>query len=124
MKGDIGSNYVMVASDVGDGAGAAVASDVVDHADAPSVAFLVNVISTTTVDAKAQWSDDNSTWTDDDGSSGNAPVGDQISGSGVVQINIANPVGRYSRLMVTSVGATVATCSSVLGPLRHAPTTG
>lgn len=120
MKGDVGSNYTLDTEDVGHATGAAVNSTAVDHNLAPSCSFQVECISTgTSLDMKLQHSPDNSTWTDDDGASGNDTAITQLTAAGRGQIDVPNPQARYSRVVATSVGATVAVLATVYGPLRH-----
>jgi hypothetical protein len=91
-----------------------------DHSMGNSASFFINVGAVTgTVDAKLQYSDDNTNWTDEDGASGNDMAIAQMTAAGSAQLNIVNPQGRYSRVLAT-VGGTNANMSvmSVLGPLR------
>jgi len=124
MKQDIGSNYTLA---VGMAAASTSAGNVegaaVDHAAAPSCAFHINfgtIGSSGTVDAKVQHSPDNSTWTDDDGASGNDTAITQITAAGGATLKVPNPQARYSRCYVT---VAVATCvggvTNISGPLRH-----
>jgi len=121
MIRDVKSSYVIagvIAAQtitVGD-----VESAVVDHSLANSASYFVSAGAVTgTVDMKLQWSDDLSTWTDDDGQSYNDVAMTQLSAPGTGQVNVVNPQGRYSRVSVT-VGGTSAEMSvtSVAGPLR------
>jgi hypothetical protein len=124
MKHDVGSNYTLaeaVAST--ESAVGAVNSASVDHADAPSVSFFISLGekgAAGTLDAKVQHSPDDSTWTDDDGASGNDTAIVQLTANGTAQLNVPNPQARYSRVVLT-VGTNAVDCgvTSVLGPLRH-----
>lgn len=125
MKMDIGSNYTVDEAlaaksyAAGTDAGAAV-----DHAAGPAVAFFISVGTVGTnagVDLKVQYSDDNSTWTDEpDTTAGNDTAITHITAAGDAQLNVPNPRGRYSRVFLTvSTDACVLGVTSVLGPLRH-----
>lgn len=103
-----------------DAAAGTINSVSVDHSKANSATFFSMVSAVTgTVDMKLQYSDDNTTWTDDTGESGNNVAITQLSAAGVAQVDVFNPIERYSRAVVT-VGGTSATLAvaSVLGPLR------
>ena len=126
MRLDPGSNYTMAralapeSKSTGDHN-----SSMVDHAEASSVSFLIDVSDVGTgpgtVDAKVQYSDDGSTWTDEpDDQAGNDTAISQMNSTGQAQLNVPNPRGRYSRIVVT-VGTNAVTLGamSVLGPLRH-----
>ena len=96
----------------------------VDHANAGSVSFFISVGTvgaSGTIDAKTQYSEDNSTWTDytADGSGNDLAIA-QIKAAGTAQLNVPNPIARYTRVvMTTAVAASVVGVVSVLGPLRH-----
>jgi hypothetical protein len=126
MKYDIGTNYTIaqglapVSVAAGTDAGAAV-----DHALAPCAAFVLNTGvfgSGASVTMKLQYSDDNSSWTDDDGSSGNdytTTVTDGTSGA-IGELNVPNPLGRYSRAYITvATDAVVCGVINISGPLRR-----
>lgn len=124
MQMDPGSNYLMDRAltpqsySAGDHNGAQV-----DHADAPSASFLIDVGdvgSNGTVDAKVQHSDDGATWTDEpDGQADNDTAITQMTAAGTARLDVPNPRGRYSRVVVT-VGNNAVTLavSSMAGP-RH-----
>lgn len=126
MRHDVKSNYTLAeeiasasyTAGTENGAG-------VDHAAASSVSFFISVGSVGgagTLDAKTQYSDDNSTWTDYPSSdpAGNDDAITQITAAGTAQLNIPNPRGRYSRVVATvGTNAVVFGITSVLGPLRH-----
>lgn len=126
MKNDIGSNYVLLAAiaAISNGVGT-VNSTSVDHAKASSVSFHLNAGTfgaSATLDLKAQYSDDDTIWTDYPVSdpAGNDDAIVQMVAAGEDVLNIPNPRGRYSRVvMVTGVAAVVAGVTSILGPLRH-----
>lgn len=124
MKGDPGSNYTIDEAlaaksyAAGDHEGASV-----DHANGPAASFFLSagtIGASGTVDAKVQYSDDDSTWADDDGSSGNDTAITQITAAGTAQLDVPNPMGRYSRVLLTvGTAACVVGVTSILGPLRH-----
>lgn len=115
MKNDPGTNYYIAEAIASKSYNAgATNSAAVDHATAPCVSFFISVGtvgSSATVDAKVQYSDDNSTWTDEpDTTAGNDTAITQITEAGTAQLNVPNPRARYSRVVVT-----VATAACVLG---------
>lgn len=119
MRNDPGSNYTITGDDVS-ATDDVANSTAIDHANGSAAAFLVIATSVgTSLDAKVQHSDDNLSWTDDDGSTGNDTAITQLTAAGAAQLNVPNPQARYSRVLCTAVGEVVATATSVLGPLRH-----
>lgn len=126
MRNDIKSNTILAASllaisqSVGSLNGAAV-----DHAQGSSVSFLVSVGTvgaSSTIDVKAQYSEDAIAWTDypanDEAGNDDAIV--QIVAAGEASLHIPNPRARYSRIVSTvAVAASVVGVTSILGPLRH-----
>jgi hypothetical protein len=124
MKRDPGSNYEFAEAIA---AGSQNAGDVnsasVDHAKGDSATFFINLGdngTAGTVDAKLQYSDDDSAWTDDPGTAGNDATITQLTTEGSATINVPNPLGRYSRVVVTvGTEACVIAAVSCLGPLRH-----
>ena len=126
MKGDIKSNYSLgehIAS-ASNGIGA-VNGATVDHVSGASVSFLIsvgNVGTGGTLDAKTQYSDNNSDWTDYPASdaAGNDDAITQIVATGSAELHIPNPRGRYSRVVATvGTDSVVFGATSVLGMLRH-----
>ena len=129
MRNDIKSNYTLAAAIAAVSHGAStVNSSSVDHRDASSVSFLINagtIGASGTVDVKTQYSDDDSAWTDYPASdpAKNDDAITQIVAAGIAQLDIPNPRGRYSRVVMTvAVAACVVGVVSVLGPLRHVST--
>ena len=119
MRNDIGTHYMLSGDDIS-ATGTTAASTAVDHSVGSSASFYIICTSVgTSLDAKVQHSPDNSTWTDDDGASGNDTAITQIVAAGNAQLNVPNPQARYSRVLCTAVGAVVGTATSVVGPLRH-----
>lgn len=126
MRNDIKSNYALLATIAAASIAPGVANGIsVDHADGSSVSFNINVGTvgaSGTIDAKTQYSDNNSDWADypavDEANNDDAIV--QIVAAGEANLHIPNPRGRYSRVVVTTaVAASVVSVVSVLGPLRH-----
>lgn len=121
MLKDVKSSYILavgVASNLG--TPATVNGAQVDHSMANSASFLIDVGAVTgTVDAKVQHSPDGTTWTDDDGASGNDTAIVQLTSAGNAQLNVVNPQARYSRCVVT-IGGTNANYAvmNVSGPRR------
>ena len=74
------------------------------------------------ITATVQYSDDNSSWTDqtDDGS-GNE-VSDTLAATGSIQLDVPNPRGKYSRVKVVLAGTCVVSVTAISGPkLLNAP---
>ncbi len=128
MKMDLETNYTVALGlthvSVGTGTDAGASQD---HAAGHSGAFILNLGDDGTdgyLVAKTQYSDDDSTFSDDDGSTGNDYETTLTGPNALVVINVPNPMGRHTRLYVT---VTSDTClfgiTNVLGPLRKvAPT--
>lgn len=135
MKNDVKSNYTLAAaiaaaswaqnvdhSSLGNGikAGAAV-----DHADAISASFHVSAGTfgaSATLDAKLQYSDDGTTWTDYPASdeAGNVTRITQMNEAGEASMHVVQARGRYTRPVITvGTAAVVAGVTSVAGPMRH-----
>ena len=96
----------------------------IDHSDAHSGAFILETgafSSGARITMKVQYSDDDTTWSDDDGSSGNDYTTTLTDGTGGVSVlNVPNPLGRYTRAYITvATDAVVCGVTNVLGPLRH-----
>lgn len=128
MRNDVKSNYTLAESHAALSVAAGTVNGAsVDHSLAGSVSFLVSVGTvgaSGTIDAKTQYSEDNSSWTDypasDVANNDDAIV--QITAAGSAQLNIPNPRARYSRVvLVVAVATSVVGVTSVLGPLRHVP---
>lgn len=124
MKHDVKSNYTLAEEVAAASHAVGPVNGVgVDHADAPSASFLIScgsVGAAGTLDAKLQYSDDGSGWTDDDGSSGNDTAIVQLTAAGSAVLHVVNPLGRYSRVVLTvGTNAVNASVASVLGLLRH-----
>lgn len=102
-----------------------IAGASVDHATASSASFFLSVGTvgaSGTVDAKLQYSDNGTSWTDYPSSdpAGNDAAMTQKIAVGTAQLNVVVPRGRYSRMLVTvGVAASVLSVTSVLGPKRH-----
>jgi|GEM_PF-1122128 len=99
-------------------------SDSIDMALTPCVTFIVStqgVGAAGTIDAKLQYSDDNSTWTDEpDTTMGNDTAITQLTAAGQALLNVVNPRGGYYRVYMTvGVNPVNAGVISVAGPLRH-----
>ena len=136
MKNDIKSNYTLAASiaaaswaqnvdhsTLGNGIKAGTS---VDHANAISASFHVNAGTfgtSATLDAKLQYSDDGTTWTDYPASdeAGNVTRITQMTAAGAASMHVVQARGRYTRPVITvAVAAVVAGVTSVAGPMRHA----
>ena len=126
MRNDTKSNYLFITAlaSAEIAVGTAV-SAAIDHADAGSGSFLIEasvVGASATIDAKLQYSDDNSTWVDvptDDAAKNDWAI-TQITVAGSAVLNVPNPRGRYSRVEIdVGVAASTVGIASVAGPLRH-----
>jgi len=123
MKMDLGTNFTIaqglapVSVAAGTDAGASI-----DHASGHSGAFILNAgafSSGARITMKVQYSEDDSSWSDDDGSSGNDYT-TTLTDSGISTLNVPNPLGRYTRAFITvATDAVVNGVINVLGPLRH-----
>ena len=126
MKTDIGTNYTItpglapVSVSAGTDAGASI-----DHASGPTGMFILNTGvfgSGARITMKLQYSDDDTTYTDDDGSSGNDYTTTLTDGStlNIATLNVPNPLGRYSRAYITvATDAVVCGVLNIVGPLKH-----
>ena len=125
MQMDPGSNY---AFDRAVAPGSTATGDTnsaqIDHANMPGGSYLIDVSDVGTggtVDAKLQYSDDGATWTDEpDGDAGNDTAIDQMTAAGQARLDVPNPRGRYTRVVVT-VGnnSVVLGASYVAGPYNR-----
>jgi len=126
MRQDVKSNYTLAeAIAAASHAVGAVNSAAVDHSNGSSASFFISLSGVGTggtLDAKLQYSADNSTWTDYPASdpAGNDDAITQLTAAGTAQLNVVTPRARYSRLVATvATDACVFGVVSVLGPLRH-----
>ncbi len=118
-KQDPGSSYEFDSTDIA-ATGATADSPVIDHTVAPSCTFMARATAVgTSLDGALYHSPDNSTWTLDDGASGNDTSFTQLTAVGEGQINVPNPQARYSKVIHTAVGAVTGVSVSATGPLRH-----
>ena len=96
----------------------------VDHKGGDCVSFFISVGtvgSSATIDAKVQYSDNDSDWTDEpDTTAGNDTAITQITVAGDTRLDVPNPRGRYSRVHLT-VGTAASSLGivSILGPKRY-----
>lgn len=123
MLRDVKSNYTIGANIAADDrAAGTVNGATVDHALGNSCSYFVTAGTfgaSATLDVKLQYSADGSSWTDEDGATGNDTAITQLTATGTAQLNIINPQARYSRAVATSAVQTVGYgVVSVLGPLR------
>lgn len=123
MLRDVKSSYVLAVSLAAiSQVAAAVNGAAVDHSAANSASFFINAGTfgaSATLDAKLQYSDDGSSWTDEDGASGNDTAITQLTAAGSAQLNVVNPQGRFSRIVATvAVAAVVFGVTSISGPSR------
>lgn len=135
MRNDVKSNYTLAEavaakswahnvdhSSLGNGI---IAGASVDHAGGSSASWLLTVGTvgaSSTIDAKLQYSDNGTSWTDYSSSdgTGNSGAMTQKTAAGSAQLSVGVPLGRYSRILVTvAVAASVVAVVSVLGPKRH-----
>ena len=94
----------------------------VDHANGPCAAFILNVGlvgSGANIVMKGQYSEDDSTWSDDDGSSGNEYT-TTVTATGIAVLDVPNPLGRYTRAYITvATDAIVCGIANLVGPKKH-----
>lgn len=126
MKNDVKSNYTVADSLAAASRNAGAANGTaVDHASGTTCTFHISVGSVGaagTLDAKVQYSDDNSTFTDYPASdpAGNSSSITQLTAAGTAKLHVVVPRGRYSRVVATvGTNAVVFGVTSILGPLRH-----
>lgn len=118
-KQDPGSNYAI--EDVLDAksrTAATVFSAAVDHVTGECASFLVSVgVWATSLVVTVQTSDDNMAWADQtvDGSGNDVSV--TITEAGSAQLDVPNPINRYTRLKLVLGGTCVLSVASILGPL-------
>jgi hypothetical protein len=123
MKMNLEENYTIaqglapVSVAAGTDAGATV-----DHANAPCAAFILNAgafASGAAITMKVQYSEDDSTWSDDDGSSGNEYTV-KLTAAGITTLDVPNPMGRYTRAFITvATDAVVNGVVNISGPVRR-----
>jgi hypothetical protein len=125
MRHDVSSNYTLAeAVAAASHAVGAVNGVAVDHSKGSSASFFISLSGVGTggtLDAKTQYSDDGSTWTDYPASDpmGNDDAITQLTAADTAQLNVVNVRGRYSRVVATvGTDACVFGITSVLGPLR------
>jgi len=117
---DPGSN--MTITDVLDAksrTAATVYTDAISHitGNGNSVSFLVSCGTwATSLAITVQYSDDNSSWTDqtDDGSGNDYSA--SLTEAGNTQLNVPNPRGKYSRLKLVLGGTCVVSVAAIQGP--------
>lgn len=120
MRMDIGSNFTV---DEGLSAlsrtAATTYTAAIDHANGPCGAFFISCGTfATSFVATLQYSDDNSSWTDEPSTAAGNTVSVTLTEAGDGQINVPNPRGRYSRVKVVNGGTCVYGVTSILGPKR------
>lgn len=120
MRMDIGSNFTV---DEGLSALSRTAATyytaAIDHANGPCGAFFISCGTfATSFVATLQYSDDNSTWTDEPDTTAKNDVSVTLTEAGDGQIDVPNPRARYSRVKVVIGGTCVFGVTSILGPKR------
>lgn len=121
MKGDVRSNYTL--DDDGlpalSRAAATYTTEALDHGAAPSVSYFISCGTfATSFVATLQYSDDNSTWTDEPDTTAGNTVSLTLTEAGNGPIHVPNPRARYSRLSIVIGGTCVFGVTSILGPNR------
>ncbi len=91
-----------------------------------NLSFLISAgtVTTATLDANVQWSDDNSTWTNEATGGANDTAITQLSAAGRARLHVPVPTHRYYRTVGTVGGATPTVdfgVVAVLGGTRHLP---
>jgi len=123
MKRDIGSSYTLAVGRAAvDTAASTVYSAAIDHSKGVTGFFAVDVgvvASGGLLDVSLEYSNDLSTWVADTDTPGNDWAATQITATGVSQINVGNPRGRYSRVKcIVTVANVLFGVTSLVGPLR------
>lgn len=117
-KMDPGSNYAIAdLLDAKSRIAATVYSAEVDHINGEATSFLVSVgVWATSLVVTVQTSSDNSTWVDqtDDGSGND--VSATFTEAGSAQLNVPNPLARFSRLKLVLGGTCVLSVAGITGP--------
>lgn len=121
MRLDPGSNYT-ISEDLSalSRVAATTTTTAVDHAGGDCVSFLISCGTwATSLVATVQYSDNNSDWTaqTDDGSGND--VSATLTEADSAQLDVPNPLGRYSRLSIVTGGTCVFSVTSILGPKRY-----
>jgi hypothetical protein len=120
MRGDPGSNYTI---DEGLSSLSRTAETyttaAVDHAGGDCVSFFISCGTfATSFVATLQYSDNNSTWTDEPDTTAGNTVSVTLTEAGDGIINVPNPRARYSRVSTVIGGTCVFGITSILGPKR------
>ena len=127
MKMNLGDNYTFAQglAPVSMAAAATDSSASIDHASGPCGAFILNTGAFSSggrITMTLYYSDDDSTWTADDGSSGNDYTTSLTDGStnNYAVLDVPNPQGRYSKAyVVVATDAVVNGVINIVGPLKH-----
>jgi hypothetical protein len=120
MKRDIGSSFTTTDGlDAKSRTAATYYSTGIDHSTGKTGhhALSCGTFATSLV-ATLQYSDDDSTYYDDDGSTGNDYTA-TLTAAGRADFNVPNPMGRYTRLKVVLGGTCVIAVISQVGPLDY-----
>lgn len=117
MRRDPGSNYnideVYAAASVG---ASTVYTTAIDHKDAPSASYLISCGTfATSFAVTTQYSANNSDWTDETSGAGNDASG-SLAAAGSLQIDVPNPMARYTRLKLVLGGTCVFSVTAIYGP--------
>ncbi len=124
MRRDVKSNYSVTTSIASNLATPATLNGVgLDVSLGLSASFYIDVGAITgTVDAKLQYSDDNSTWTDEDGLSGNSTAITQLTATGNAQLDVVRAQEKYYRVVAVVAGTSAQICvMAIAGPLKTIP---
>ncbi|MDY0071820.1 MAG: hypothetical protein RBR77_04140 [Thauera sp.] len=126
MKKDVLSNYQITEGVAAkSNAAGTVNGAAVDHANAISAGFFISAGTfgtDATLDAKLQYSDDGTTWTDypADDPAGNVTRITQMTAAGSDALHVVQAYGRYSRAVLTvGTAAVTASVTNIAGPMRH-----
>jgi hypothetical protein len=125
MRLDPGSNFGFQRAIAPDAHGTGtINGESVDHAKAHSALYFLDVGDVGgggTVDMKLQYSDDDSSWTDEpDDQANNDTAITQMTAPGQARLEVPNPRGRYTRPVVTvGTNSVDLGVTAIYGPLRH-----
>lgn len=125
MKRDTKTHYKMLEllAAASRGAGAANSASI-DFSQGPTATVFVSAGTfgaSATLDAKLQHSADNSTWADDDGTTGNSTAITQMTAAGSAVLHVIYPMARYYRVVATvATAAVVCSVTAMQGPLNAA----
>jgi len=120
MKMDIESNYTLTEGlTAAERTADTYYTASVDHASGNCAAFFVSLGTyATSFVATVQYSDDDSSFTDEDDTTYGNEVSLTLTAAGSGTLNVPNPRARYSRVKVVVGGTNTFSVTNILGPKR------